>query len=125
MKASNHYSKKQIGRLGEEIAVLFIQNLGYHLVSQNWRCQIGEIDIIAQEHDTLVFIEVKSRLFHHRFGAAKESITIRKQQKIRTLAKTYLSIHHKFDHKIRFDCITVEWNDCFEVPNIQHLKAAF
>jgi putative endonuclease len=96
------------GKLGEEIATDFLRKKGYKILHRNWRySRCGEIDIIASDRDTLVFIEVKARSSLN-FGHPSESINKNKIDKIRKLAGIYLSENkeNKF-HKFRFDAVGV------------------
>lgn len=121
MKLTN----KQIGDLGERIAGEYIVKNNYILVENNWRCRIGEIDIIAKDLDILVFIEVKSRIKSSRYGLPIESIDKRKQKKIKDLANIYIFTSNNFNKKVRFDCVTVEWNNINLQPTVNLIKGAF
>jgi len=95
-----------IGKLGEEKASEFLKNNGYTVLERNFRCKIGEIDIIAKIKDTIVFVEVKTRS-SIKFGYPKEAVDYRKQTKIHNVALTYLKLKGKLDSKIRFDVIEI------------------
>lgn len=81
--------RKQTGRRGEELAALYLQQKGYAIIERNWRCPVGELDVIAQDGSTLVFVEVRTRQ-GSRFGRAEESITPAKQTRLIELAQTFL-----------------------------------
>ena len=72
--------KKEIGRLGEELAALRLMEQDYQILSRNYRCRFGEIDIIAEKKGILTFVEVKTRS-REDFGSPAEAVTWSKQQK--------------------------------------------
>ncbi|HKM40245.1 MAG TPA: YraN family protein, partial [bacterium] len=80
---------KTVGKQGEEFAQRYLARLGYRIIERNFSCPIGEIDLIAQDGNTLVFIEVKTRS-SLRFGLPEEAVTRTKQQKLRNVASYYL-----------------------------------
>jgi putative endonuclease len=80
---------KEIGDLGEDSACGFLEDRGYRIIERNYRCQLGEVDIVALDEDTLAFIEVKKKTTN-RFGLAGEMITKKKIAKIRRTAELYL-----------------------------------
>ncbi len=102
------------GFISEQQACNFLKNKGLKLITHNYRCLYGEIDLIMQENDVLVFIEVRLRN-HKDYGNALESIDSRKQQKLLKSAMHYLQKHHLLDEvDCRFDVIgfsnnTIEW----------------
>jgi putative endonuclease len=103
-----------LGFTSEQQACNFLEKKGLKLVAQNYHCSFGEIDLIMQENDLLVFIEVRLRT-HKEYGNALESIDSRKQQKLLKSAMHYLQKHHLLDEvDCRFDVIgfsnnTIEW----------------
>lgn len=113
--------RKQIGRQGEDIAATFLTNKGYHLIARNWRCPSGELDLIATDGDTLVFVEVRSRS-GSRFGLAEESITPAKQARLITLAQTYLQETATLTPRWRIDVIAVQMGP--GLPQINHIENA-
>ena len=105
--------KHNIGQKGEVLAKRFLQKHGYKIITTNYSNKQGEIDIIALEKDTIVFIEVKARSNNY-FGLAKEAIDEHKKQKIAKVALYYLRNHCKEDVKARFDVIAID-NDKIEL----------
>jgi len=98
---------KQIeGRTGEELASKYLESLGYKIICNNFRCTQGEIDVIAQDRDELVFIEVKTRS-SIKFGEAKEAVNQRKQKHIVNAAKYYLYKTRQEGVNIRIDVMEV------------------
>jgi putative endonuclease len=96
----------QNGRTGEEAAVTYLEALGYRILERNYRSRRGEIDIIGQDGDTLVFIEVKTRAAD-AFGYAESAVNRKKQQKISSVSLHYLQARRLFDRPARFDVVTV------------------
>jgi len=83
--------RQQLGKSGETTAVQYLKKNGYRILEQNYRTDLGEIDIIAKDKDTLVFIEVKART-SYRFGDPKYAVTQKKQRKISMVALSYLVV---------------------------------
>jgi putative endonuclease len=94
------------GRFGEQLVVNYLENGGYQIVTTNWRCSFGEIDIVAQKENTLIFVEVRSRHAENT-EQSFESINKRKQAKLAALANEYIDAY-KLDEVIwRIDVIGV------------------
>jgi putative endonuclease len=93
------------GQEGEGIAARYLRRLGYSIVKTNFKTRIGEIDIIAWEGDTLVFVEIKSRE-SLTFGQPFEAVTMRKRRKIANVAMLYLKEIHDIP-PCRFDVVSV------------------
>jgi putative endonuclease len=91
---------------GEAIAADYLIKRGYKVVEQNFRCSIGEIDLIAWEGETLVFVEVKARS-SSQFGGPEGAVTLRKQEKIIRVASAYLQQKKLFTALCRFDVVGV------------------
>jgi len=110
------------GRRGEELAAAFLRQQGYTLVERNFRLRSGEIDIIARDRETLVFVEVKTRSCS-RFGTPFDAVDGRKQQQIGQTALAYLAARGMADCAVRFDVVAVYLDD--GEPRIELLKNAF
>lgn len=82
--------KTELGAWGENLAADYLRKTGYRIVSRNFRCRLGEIDLIAQRGNILAFVEVKLRKTR-QFGEAREFVTFEKQRKTRLAASYYLS----------------------------------
>jgi putative endonuclease len=95
-----------LGKTGEDLAVAELERRGYAIVARRWRSRAGEIDIIARDGETLVFVEVKARE-DHDFGDAAESVTMRKRRTIVRLAKAYVVEQRWIDRPCRFDVVTI------------------
>lgn len=113
----------QVGNIGEQAAVDILCQSGYELLARKYRTKMGEIDIIAQYKDTVVFIEVKTRR-STRCGFPAESVTFRKQQKIMNTAMCYLNYTGQTDRYCRFDVIEIFLSDLGTVK-YNHIINAF
>ena len=97
---------KKLGTRGEQIAINYLQNLGYRILERNYRNRLGEIDIIARQGRDLVFIEVKTRS-DNLFGSPFDSVTASKKRQLSKVALEYLSKHDWLDNPARFDVVGV------------------
>lgn len=119
--------RQRIGRLGEAEAARRLEQAGLTILELNWRCRSGEIDIIAKEGETIVFVEVRTRgaASGNRFGTAAESVDARKQLKIRTAAQTFLR-HRQLQHcRVRFDVAAITVGRGEDIEAYRHYEAAF
>lgn len=114
-----------LGPWGEALAAEYLRRKGYSVVASNYRCRFGEIDLIARDRKTLVFVEVKLRK-NANFAQAREFVDYRKQQRLRTTASLYLS-YHPTTLRARFDVIEIYAPQGMETKNpvINHLEDAF
>jgi putative endonuclease len=115
--------RQTTGKLGEKIAAEFLQNKGYEIIDRNYRCPEGEIDIIASRHDTLVFVEVKTRS-NRQFGTPEESITQTKMQKLRASAESFLLQHENMSENWRIDVVAIEMGPGGKVKRIEIIENA-
>lgn len=106
------------GTIGEIDAVQYLKNKKYQIIATNYRNRIGEIDIIAKDENTLVFVEVKRRATL-AFGRPCEAVDFRKQQKIRKVAELYLLTTKQYYADVRFDVIEILGDE------INHIENAF
>ena len=111
-----------LGHLGEKIALKKIKGLGYKLIAKNYRCVLGEIDLIARDGDSLVFIEIKTRK-GASIGYAKEAVDQKKMKQISKAALTYMKENDCYDAKSRFDVIAI--NIKGNKKEIEVIKNAF
>ena len=114
---------KSLGERGEAIAAAYLRVLKFSIVERNFRCKAGEVDIIAKDGKTLVFVEVKARR-SLAFGPPQMAVTPVKQRQISKAALTWLAKHRLQDAGARFDVIAILLRD-HEVPQIEHFKDAF
>jgi putative endonuclease len=112
-----------LGRAGEDRAARFLTDMGCVIVDRNYRCNLGEIDIVARDGPVLVFVEVKTRT-GSGFGTALESVVYKKQQKVRQVAKYYLQYGEYHGGPVRFDVIALTLGPGSAVE-IEHVKNAF
>lgn len=94
------------GTLAENIAKDKLISTGYKILETNYKCKLGEIDIIALHENQLVFIEVRSRK-DSNFGMPQETVNFKKQQKLKKAALFYLKITNKLDSSCRFDVVSI------------------
>lgn len=99
-------SKISTGKEGEQIAAAYLKKKGYRICETNFRCPLGEIDIVAWEKDELVFIEVKTRK-SNQLGYPEEAVGAGKQKKLSHLALWYLKKNKLADADVRFDVIAI------------------
>jgi len=98
--------KIALGKEGEKLAADFLKKSGYKIVEVNYRCPIGEIDIVARDKNELVFVEVKARK-SSALGYPEEAVGIKKQKKMSQLASWYLQEKKLNDARARFDVVAV------------------
>lgn len=115
--------RQSTGKLGEDLAAKQLRHQGYAILARRYRTRYGEIDIVAQDGDTVVFVEVKARRTE-RFGTAAESITPWKQRRIAAMALDYLAWSGRLDCPCRFDVVAIDGVATDNVT-IQHIKGAF
>jgi len=94
------------GREGEDTAVGFLKKQGYRILQRNFRTKAGEIDIVAEKNNVLVFIEVKTRS-DHQFGHPIEALTAHKQRKIGQIARGFLAKNQIQGKPVRFDVVAI------------------
>jgi len=95
------------GKKGEELAAAYLAKAGYRIIERNYRCLFGEIDIVAEEGETLVFVEVKSRR-SAAYGDPQLAVGPQKQKKMSRISLHYLSEHHLRHRPARFDVVAVK-----------------
>jgi putative endonuclease len=118
----NGTEKRELGKQGEELAERFLRARHYVVVERNYRCSYGEIDLVMQDGETLVFVEVRSHT-GSTFGDPLESITLRKQRQIAKAASHYV-LRHKIENRpLRFDVIGVQWDN--GASRVTHVPGAF
>lgn len=111
------------GRRGERIAAEFLRRQGYAILAQNYRKRCGEVDIVARDGDTLVFVEVKTRS-STIFGKGYEAVDYRKQRKLTRIAEEYLVRHDLCTSPARFDVISVHLASGGD-STVHHIPNAF
>lgn len=117
------FSKKEIGELGENLAVDYLRSNGYRILERNLRNKGGEIDIVAEINDNVIFIEVKTRS-PRSLATPESAIDLDKQKRIRKTARIYLRGFLN-PSPIRFDTITILLDDRFKPIKLSHTEDAF
>jgi putative endonuclease len=116
--------RKQRGNLGEQAAFERLSRK-YRILYRNWRCRTGEIDLIAEDGEVLVFVEVRTRQNGGSFGTPAESVDYRKQRRVRKTAQIFLQQHRGFERPIRFDVVSVILDHDGKPLSIEHIRGAF
>lgn len=109
-----------IGRLGETIAKRYLEKKGYSIVDQNYKNKYAEIDLIAQDKDSLVFVEVKTRI-GEQFGSPEGALNKDKMQRLIRNAQAYMAIKH-YDMSYRIDGICIVLDENKQVNRIDHYE---
>ena len=118
------FPPKTLGRRGEEAAARFLKRLGYKILARSRRLAPGELDLVALDGRTIVFVEVKTRTSAD-VGHPAEAVDAIKQRKLTRLAVTFLKRHGLLDYPARFDVVAITWPDRGGRPVIEHYKNAF
>ncbi len=114
--------RKRRGAVGELLAVRFLEREGMKILRRNYRFERGEIDIVAEEGEEIVFVEVKARR-SKAFGEPEEAVTDHKQEQLRKVAEGYLFEHELSDRACRFDVVAIFFHN--GRAEINHIKNAF
>jgi putative endonuclease len=110
-----------LGDRGEREAARFLRRHGFRILVRGYRTPRGEIDLIARDGDTLVFVEVKTR----RSGEPAEAVTPEKQRRLTLAALQFLKEHRLLEQRSRFDVVAIVWPDGHHAPTVEHIRAAF
>jgi putative endonuclease len=110
------------GKSGEKIAVNFLKENGYKILSQNYKTKLGEVDIVAKDKDTFCFVEVKTRR-SDKFGMPQEAVNFAKKRQISKAALNFLKTNSLLDKKARFDVVSVIYSE--DKPKVDLIKDAF
>lgn len=115
--------RKNLGAHGERLAEQHLIEQGYGIIAKNWRCAEGELDLVAQQSEALVFVEVRTRR-GSRMGSPEESITPAKQAKLIQLAYTFLESWETPDCPWRIDVIAIVVDRPGQVVRLNHIESA-
>lgn len=118
------FAPKSLGQRGEAVARKYLKRRGYKLVGGGERDFLGELDIVAIDGRTIVFVEVKTRATHDA-GHPAEAVDAEKQRRLTRLALSYLRRHGLLGHASRFDVIAITWATENSRPTIEHFQNAF
>ena len=115
-------NNRELGRKGEERAVVYLKKRGYYILAQNYHTRYGELDIVCRKGDKLIFVEVKTRR-STAYGWPEEAITKSKISHLKKAAAIYLDAFEPSFRELRFDVITILWEN--DKEQINHIKYAF
>ncbi|MFD9888865.1 YraN family protein [Amycolatopsis sp. NPDC059027] len=121
-EAGAHW-RRDFGRWGEQLAADYLQRAGLVLLSRNWSCREGELDLVLTDRSRVVFCEVKTRS-STEYGLPSETVTPEKTERVRRAAAQWLRTFHLGWCRTRYDVVTVLASPG-ERPSVRHLKAAF
>ena len=116
-------NRKSVGDVGEEIARNFLKKKGYRIREKNFHCREGEIDLVAEIKNSLVFIEVRTKTTGE-FGGPEESVTATKKDKLVKSALKYLVTHKNLPQTWRIDFIGIELDDNYRANRVNHIENA-
>lgn len=114
--------EKRLGPRGENLAAKFLRNRGYKIIQRNFRCEVGEVDIVAKDGGTLVFVEVKTRVEDNPMPEAQ--VNTAKRHQATKAARVYLARYGQPQPPARFDVVAVVWPEG-KKPIIRHTPNAF
>lgn len=119
-------TRKETGAEGERLALELLLADGYEILHTNWRCKIGELDIVARKQGTLIIVEVRTRTASKSpwFGTPEESVDTRKRTKLRRLAEMYMASKGMRELSVQFDVIAVTLSRNEEAAEIRHIQNA-
>lgn len=123
MAKGTNNGRLALAKEGENLAARFLERLGYAIVARNQRTRWGEVDLVARDGVTWVFVEVKTRR-SERFGYGAEAVTFRKQRHLIRMAQILLTRYQAWEAPARFDVVEVTLHPG-EDPTIRHLANAF
>lgn len=114
--------RRWLGQQGEDIAARFLRRQRYAILARNYRCPLGEVDLVALERSVIVFVEVKTRRADD-FGTPAEAVDRRKRRQLQRVAEFYLARHRLEGRDARFDVVEVHWSD--SGPRCNLIRDAF
>jgi putative endonuclease len=115
-------AKQLLGKEGERVAEQYLKKKGFKLVERNYRCAVGELDLIVLDGRVVVFVEVKTRS-GHGYGSPLEAVAFRKQRKIIQAAQYFLNEKKLHQRDARFDVVGISWAG--REPVVEHIENAF
>jgi putative endonuclease len=121
---ARRFPEKSLGDRGEDAAAKFLKRQGFHILARSLDSPLGELDIVAVDGRTVVFVEVKTRRSDDA-GRPSEAIDQRKEQRMTQAALAYLKSNRLLDYSARFDVIAIMWPENVRQPTIEHFKNAF
>lgn len=115
---------KGLGPFGESWAKAYLEGLGYRILTMNFRCALGEIDLVAEEGGELVFVEVKTRR-NIAFGYPEEQLSSSKKKRLVRLAQVYLKYRERKERPARFDVVSILMTRDGKVSGVDLIQNAF
>lgn len=116
------FSKRVLGGEAEGLGSAYLKEQGWRIEARNWRCRLGEIDLVARKGKVLCFVEVKSRR-SERFGTGLEAVTISKRRRLGRLAAAYCQSRRTGERGAEFGVLSILWSG--GRPLIQFIRQAF
>ncbi len=121
--------RRATGQLAEDLCALRLENLGWRLIERNWRVRSGELDLIALDGNTLVFVEVKALHSNLDRGPVLPVLAVgeKKQRRLRRLGETWIARrgHRAGFEQVRFDVVGVRYSQEGEILDYEHIRNAF
>ena len=121
---ARRFPEKSLGDRGEDAAAKYLKHEGYHILARGLDSPLGELDIVAVDGRTVVFVEVKTRRSDDA-GRPSDAIDQRKEQRMTQAALAYLKSNRLLNYSSRFDVVAITWPDDARQPAIEHFKNAF
>jgi putative endonuclease len=118
------FRPRSLGERGEAFAARYLRRLGFKIVGRSVRTKLGELDLVAVDGRTVVFVEVKTRQSEDQ-GHPAEAVDFAKQRRLTRLATAYLQRHGLLDNPARFDIIAITWPGGRGRPQVEHIRNAF
>jgi len=118
------FRPKSLGERGEDFAARYLRRLGYHILARHVDLRVGELDIVAADGRTVVFVEVKTRSSDDS-GSPAEVVDARREQRMTQAALAYLKSHGLLAHSARFDVVALTWPAGERTPVVEHIQDAF
>ncbi|MBP7936914.1 MAG: YraN family protein [Phycisphaerae bacterium] len=115
--------RAELGQAGERRAARFLRQLGYRLVARNYRCPLGEIDLVVLDRHIIVFVEVKTRT-SDEFAAPEDAVTLEKQRRLSRSARFFIRQTRSSGRPCRFDVVAITLDDAGRM-SVKHFKSAF
>jgi len=112
-----------LGNRGERLAASYLRRLGYKIIARGAIGKLGELDLVALDGQTIVFVEVKTRQSADH-GHPAQAVDDQKQRRLTRAALGYLRRHGLLEHPARFDVVAITWPDS-DQPQVEHIKNAF
>lgn len=112
------------GQSGEDRACTHLRRLGFRILERNYRCRVGEIDVVAREEGTLVFVEVRERGDASR-GRAVETVTRAKRRRVARAAELWAAAHGATEEEVRFDVVAIDHEPGTGRALVRHERGAF